>query len=208
MSGLPCPTFVHDNISLEKRRENRDYSIVQCSGLRRQEETIPGGRHPLQRSPVIMPDTAEEQDRLAEPQDPGRPAAALEIPPDMIAFHAARTGRLRAGAFAGMLRRVGNLLGRRRTPSVDPAASAGARRLADIDRLGESLRQPLTSIRSLSEILRENLGLPADEHAHILGLIVEETKRLNRLIGQCLDLGAEAGIANDRYSERDRRGAA
>jgi hypothetical protein len=42
----------------------------------------------------------------------------------------------------------------------------------------------------------------------MLGLIVEETKRLNRLIGQCLDLVAKAGIANDRYSERDRRGAA
>jgi signal transduction histidine kinase len=158
----------------------------------------------------MMPYTADEQDWLAEAQDSRRPTAALEIPPDMIEFHAARAGRLRAQAFAGMLRRLGNLLRWRRAPSVDPAATAGARRLADIDRLGETLRQPLTSIRSLSEILQENPGLPADQHAHILGLIVEETKRLNRLIGQCLDLVAEAGIANDRYSysDRDKRGAA
>jgi hypothetical protein len=42
----------------------------------------------------------------------------------------------------------------------------------------------------------------------MLGQIVEETKRLNRLIEQCLDLVAETGVANGRYSERERRGAA
>jgi signal transduction histidine kinase len=77
-----------------------------------------------------------------------------------------------------------------------------------IDRLGESLRQPLTAIRSLSEILQENPELPAEQQARMLGLIVDETKRLNRLIGQCLDLVAEATTANDRYNNRDRRGAA
>jgi hypothetical protein len=35
-----------------------------------------------------------------------------------------------------------------------------------------------------------------------------ETGRLNRPIGQCLALVAESGAASDRYSERDRRGAA
>jgi len=156
----------------------------------------------------MMPYTAEEQDWLAEARDPSRQTAAIEIPSDMIEFHGARAGRLRAQAFAGMFRRLGSLLRWRRAPSADPAATAVARRLADIDRLGETLRQPLTSIRSLSEILQENPELPADQHAHMLALIVEETKRLNRLIGQCLDLVAEAGIANDRYSEHDRRGAA
>ncbi len=155
-----------------------------------------------------MPYTAEQQDSLTQPLDPNRETAALEIPPDMIEFHVARTHRLRAQAFARMLRRLWNALRWRRVAAVDPAATAAARRLADIDRLGETLRQPLTSIRTLSELLQENPGLPAEQHAQMLGLIVEETKRLNRLIGQCLDLVAEAGVANDRYSERDRRGAA
>jgi len=156
----------------------------------------------------MMPYTADEQDWLTRPLVPSRGTAALEVPPDMIEFHVARARRLRAQAFAHMLRRLWNALRWHRAAAVDPTATAVARRLADIDRLGETLRQPLTSIRSLSEILLENPGLPADQHAHMLGLIVEETKRLNRLIGQCLDLVAEAGIANDRYSDCDRRGAA
>jgi signal transduction histidine kinase len=156
----------------------------------------------------MMPYAAEEQDWLTQPLGPNRQTAALEIPPAMIEFHVAQARRLRAQVFARMLGRLWNALRWRRAASVDPTATATARRLADIDRLGETLRQPLTSIRSLSEILQDNPELPAEQHAHMLGLIVEETERLNRLIGQCLDLVAEAGIANDRYSDRDRRGAA
>ena len=156
----------------------------------------------------MMPYTAEELDWLTQPPVSGRQTAALEIPPGMIEFHATRAHRLRSRAFARMLRQLWNGLRRRRARSVHPEPNTAARRRADIDRLGETLRQPLTSIRALSELLQENPELPAEQHAHMLGLIVEETKRLNRLIGQCLDLVAEAGIANDRYSERDRRGAA
>jgi signal transduction histidine kinase len=153
----------------------------------------------------MMPDAAEQQDWGAQPPGSNR-IATLEIPPDMIEVHVARARQLRAQAFARLFRRWWKALRWRR--AADPATTAVARRRADIDRLGETLRQPLTSIRALSELLQENPGLPAEQHAHMLGLIVEETKRLNRLIGQCLDLVAEAGIANDRYSERDRRGAA
>jgi signal transduction histidine kinase len=155
----------------------------------------------------MMPDAAEQQDWGAQPPGSDR-IATLEIPPDMIKVHVARARQLRAQAFARLFRRSWNALRRRRVATDDATATAAARRLADIDRLGETLRQPLTSIRALSELLQDNPGLPAEQHAHMLGLIVEETKRLNRLIGQCLDLVAEAGIANDRYSERDRRGAA
>jgi signal transduction histidine kinase len=157
---------------------------------------------------IMMPYTAEELDWLTQPPASSRRTAPLEIPPDMIEFHVARARRLRARAVTRWFLRLWTGLRRRRAPAGEPAAAAAARRLADLDRLGETLRQPLTSIRSLSELLQENPGLPAEQHAHMLGLIVEETKRLNRLIGQCLDLVAEAGIANDRYSERDRRGAA
>ncbi len=156
----------------------------------------------------MMPYTADEQDWLAQPPLPNRASAALEIPRDMIEFHVARARQLRAQAFARLFRRLWNALRWRWAAADDSMATAAARRLADIDRLGETLRQPLTSIRTLSELLQENPGLPAEQHAHMLGLIVEETKRLNRLIGQCLDLVAEAGIANDRYSERGVAGRA
>ena len=147
-----------------------------------------------------MPDTAGDR-------SDGR-TAPLEIPPDMIEFHVTRARRLRAGAFGQAIRRLRSLFGRRRLPPVELTPIVVARPRPDIDRLAETLRQPLTSIRSLSELLQENPDLTPEEQAKMLGLIVEETKRLNRLIGQCLDLVAEAGIANDRYSDRDRRGAA
>jgi len=136
-----------------------------------------------------MPDTAE---------------ARPDVSPETIEFHTAQASALRAQSMGRLMRRLWGML--RRRPAVD--ATAVAPRAVDIDRLGETLRQPLTSIRSLSELLQDNPDLPAEQHARMLGLIVEETKRLNRLIGQCLDLVAEAGVANDRYSDRDRRGAA
>lgn len=136
-----------------------------------------------------MPDTAE---------------ARPDVSPETIEFHTARARALRTHSMRRLMRRLWGVL--RRRPAVD--ADAVALRVLDIDRLSETLRQPLTSIRSLSELLQDNPDLPAEQHARMLGLIVEETKRLNRLIGQCLDLVAEAGVANDRYSDRDRRGAA
>ena len=142
------------------------------------------------------------QEKMVEQDRFSRQAAPLAIPPDMIEFHVARARRLHVWSLARLLRGLWNAPQRRRT------AAGAIRRPAEIDRLGETLRQPLTSIRSLSELLQENPGLPAEQHAHMLGQIVEETKRLNRLIEQCLDLVAETGVANDRYSERDRRGAA
>jgi len=99
------------------------------------------------------------------------------------------------------------ILGRESTKAVS-APPVTERTDARIDRLGETLRQPLTSIRLLSEAMQENPELPIEQQAKMLGLIVEETQRLNRLIGQCLDLVAETNGANDRYSERDKRGVA
>jgi signal transduction histidine kinase len=127
-----------------------------------------------------------------------------DVPPETIEFHVACARELRAQSMLRLMRRLWGAI--RRRPAGDP--NPAALRVLDIDRLGEALRQPLTSIRSLSELLQENPGLPAEQHAQMLGLIVEETKRLNRLIGQCLDLVAEAGVANDRYNDRDTRGAA
>jgi len=69
-------------------------------------------------------------------------------------------------------------------------------RLQDLDRLKDEfvssvsheLRTPLTSIRAFSEILLENLELPAEDREKYLRIVVEETERLTRLINQVLDM--------------------
>ncbi|MBM3477929.1 MAG: histidine kinase [Alphaproteobacteria bacterium] len=86
------------------------------------------------------------------------------------------------------------------------AASAELRaanlRLQELDRLKDEflttvtheLRTPLTSIRSFSEILRDNPGLPAAERGAFLDIVIAESERLTRLINQVLDLARiEAG---------------
>ena len=50
------------------------------------------------------------------------------------------------------------------------------------------LRTPLTSIKSLSKILQDNPDLKAEQKSEFLGIIVNESGRLARLINQVLDL--------------------
>jgi signal transduction histidine kinase len=69
-------------------------------------------------------------------------------------------------------------------------------RLQELDQLKDDfvstvsheLRTPLTSIRAFSEILLDNPDLPDADRQQFLGLVVEETERLSRLINQVLDL--------------------
>jgi signal transduction histidine kinase len=77
-------------------------------------------------------------------------------------------------------------------------------RLQVLDRLKDDfvatvnheLRTPLTSIRTFSEILRDNPGLAPDERQEFLQVVVTETERLTRLIDELLDLSKiEAGGA-------------
>ena len=73
---------------------------------------------------------------------------------------------------------------------------AANRRLTELDRLKDEfvstvtheLRTPLTSVRSFSEILRDNPELPEEQRQEFLGIIVKESERLTRLINQVLDL--------------------
>ena len=56
------------------------------------------------------------------------------------------------------------------------------------------LRTPLTSIRSFAEILYDNPELDAAERQHFLGIIIQQSERLTRLINDMLDLAKiEAG---------------
>jgi Na+/proline symporter/nitrogen-specific signal transduction histidine kinase len=79
---------------------------------------------------------------------------------------------------------------------------AANERLKELDKLKDNfvttvsheLRTPLTSIRSFSEIVRDNPELPIEERREFLRIIVQESERLTRLLNDILDLAKmEAG---------------
>jgi signal transduction histidine kinase len=69
-------------------------------------------------------------------------------------------------------------------------------RLKELDRLKDDfvatvsheLRTPLTSIRTFSQILRDQPDLEPAERARQLGIVIKESERLTRLINQILDV--------------------
>jgi signal transduction histidine kinase len=83
-------------------------------------------------------------------------------------------------------------------------------RLTELDRLKDDfvstvtheLRTPLTSIRAFSEILRDNPDLDVAERLRFLGIVIQESERLTRLINQVLDLAKlESGRAEWQVSD-------
>ncbi|MFZ2898709.1 MAG: sensor histidine kinase [Saprospiraceae bacterium] len=74
--------------------------------------------------------------------------------------------------------------------------SAANERLKELDRLKadfittvtHELRTPITSIKALSAILRDNSGLPQAQRQEFMDIIVSESERVSRLINQVLDL--------------------
>lgn len=77
-------------------------------------------------------------------------------------------------------------------------------RLREVDRMKDDfistvtheLRTPLTSIRALSEMLHEDPRIDLTNRRRFLGIIVNETERLTRLINQILDMAKlESGQA-------------
>ncbi len=85
-------------------------------------------------------------------------------------------------------------------------------RLTELDKLKDDfistvtheLKTPLTSVRSLTEILHDNPALDVDQRNNFLSIIVKETERLSRLINQVLDFQKiEAGIADWEFTNVD-----
>ena len=85
-------------------------------------------------------------------------------------------------------------------------------RLRELDRLKDDfvstvsheLRTPLTSIRSFSEILREDPDVDLEQRKKFLDIITKETERLTRLINQILDLSKlESGTTEWRETSLD-----
>ena len=82
---------------------------------------------------------------------------------------------------------------------------AANERLKELDKMKDDfmatvsheVRTPLTSIRSFSEILRDNPDLDADQRQEFISIIVQESERLSRLINDILDLAKmEAGTSD------------
>jgi Na+/proline symporter/nitrogen-specific signal transduction histidine kinase len=66
------------------------------------------------------------------------------------------------------------------------------------------LRTPLTSIRALTEMMRDDEDMPADKRHEFLDIMISESERLSRLVGQVLDLARiEAGHAEWHNSDVD-----
>jgi len=87
---------------------------------------------------------------------------------------------------------------------------AANERLKELDKLKDDflatvsheVRTPLTSIRSFSEILRDNPELESEQRGEFVNIIVQESERLTRLINDILDLAKmEAGRTDWTMSE-------
>src|SRR5215211_5588133 len=87
---------------------------------------------------------------------------------------------------------------------------AANERLKELDKMKDDfiatvsheVRTPLTSIRSFSEILRDNPELDPDQRQEFVGILVQESERLSRLINDILDLAKmEAGTSEWHMAE-------
>ncbi len=69
-----------------------------------------------------------------------------------------------------------------------------------IANITHELRTPMTSIKSLSKILLDNKDMPEPKRDTFLGIIVNETERITRLVNQVLDIEK---IESNAYQWRD-----
>jgi Na+/proline symporter/nitrogen-specific signal transduction histidine kinase len=88
------------------------------------------------------------------------------------------------------------------------------RQLESIDRLKDDfmssvtheLRTPLTSIRAFAELMRDDPQMEAAQRQQFIGLIVDESERLSRLVNQVLDMAKiESGSGDWRNDAIDLR---
>src|SRR5690606_21247659 len=75
-----------------------------------------------------------------------------------------------------------------------------------ISSVSHELRTPLTSIRALAELMQDTPDIEPAQREEFLGIIVTESERLGRLVGQVLDMARiEAGMAEWHIGELDLR---
>ena len=153
--------------------------------LRLNENPIGDGNVRTQRRFSMWPYTKDECRWLDGKADPAAPAEPPEITPEFIDHHLLKARQLRAEATAAMARRVVSAIARglgraRGAAGPDPDHDA-------VTVIAHELKTPLTSIRSLSEVLRHNPDVPLDERNRFLDAILDESDRLNRAINTVLD---------------------
>jgi Na+/proline symporter/nitrogen-specific signal transduction histidine kinase len=99
---------------------------------------------------------------------------------------------------------------------LDEASQVRAlnRELESLDKLKDDfmssvtheLRTPLTSIRAFAELMRDDPSMDAAQRQQFIGLIVDETERLSRLVNQVLDMAKiESGHGQWRNDPIDLR---
>lgn len=87
--------------------------------------------------------------------------------------------------------------------------SVANERLKELDRLKadfittvtHELRTPITSIKALAAILKDNIELPSAQRQEFLNIIVSESQRISRLINQVLDLEKTQSAAQEWKAE-------
>ena len=86
----------------------------------------------------------------------------------------------------------------RRILDIPWLSFAGRRRDPDrfVDQVGHELKTPLTSIRSLSEILRDNPMLPPKMREQYLKIILGESHRLESVVSVLLDGLSDPDVMN------------
>ena len=116
----------------------------------------------------------------------GRAAAAIGVPEVIV-----RAGKVRSYLMAdAMVTAVFDLaafIGRLFRGSDENAARDSVR---DAGGLRQQLAQPLASIRTLAEVLRDNPALAPEQRNHMLGLIVDQSDRFDRVVGASLRVAA------------------
>jgi signal transduction histidine kinase len=124
----------------------------------------------------------------------GRAAAAIGVPEVIV-----RAGKVRPylmadamvtavfdlAAFIGRLFRGDGASAMRSAPG-DNARDA----VPEAGGLRQQLAQPLASIRTLAEVLRDNPALAPEQRNHMLGLIVDQSDRFDRVVGASLRVAA------------------
>ncbi len=128
----------------------------------------------------MRPRADDESDRLSAASKAHFLPVSAGIPNAVVAFYIRKGRALRAryirDCVAGLAAAVSLVFSRpkRKQNTKVPA-----------EQIGEALRTPLTSIRSFSEILRNHPELTQQQRSRYLDIIIEESKRLERVIRGC-----------------------
>jgi signal transduction histidine kinase len=120
----------------------------------------------------------------------GRAAGAIGVPEVIV-----RAGKVRpylmADAMVTAVFDLAAFIGRLfRGDGTGAAGDAARETPRAAGGLRQQLAEPLASIRTLAEVLRDNPALAPEQRNHMLGLIVDQSDRFDRVVGASLRVAA------------------